>query len=477
LQAERTFTLADLTAFAELSGDFNPLHTDPVAARRTQFGECVTHGVFVLMWALDCLQAQGGSKRSWSKISTKFLRPVPTGLKVTATAKEKSTGEISLTVSEAGRVLLQCDVTWMETNPGKKNSCARNEIPPREIPAQARVETTATDEDIDLFWLDKLGEKLFPTLATTQPSDSLAALLASTRVIGMKVPGEHSVFLSLDITFAPHPEISQPFTYHIAEYRKSSQRLGVAIAGAAGHGMLWALVRPAPVMQPDMAAVKQKIPADRFLGRRVIIIGGSRGLGEIAAKVLAAGGAEVALSYRLGSDDANRVVADITARGGKVIAFHLDTAGDDWEKNLAVNCAQFNHLCYFPTPPIVGGDGSTFNSELFGKFCDVYVAGFVNVSQWLARQTAGQFSVFNASTVYVESPPLRNLEYAAAKAASETCCRWLAAAYPKAQIYAARFPRLNTDQTASFLSASEHDNLETMLAELSVWLPTSAGGE
>lgn len=472
MQAERTFTLADLTAFAELSGDFNPLHTDPVAARRTQFGECVTHGVFVLMWALDSLQAQGGSKKQWAKISAKFLRPVLTGLKVMATAKEKSHGEISLTVSEAGRVLLQCDVAWTEPTAGKKKSGARNEIPPREIPAQSQIKTkSTTGEAIDLFWPDKFGKQLFPALAATQLSDSLAALLASTRVIGMKVPGEHSIFLQLEIIFAPHPEITRPFTYRVAEYRKSSQRLGVAIAGSAGCGILWALVRPAPVAQPDMTAVKQKIPAGRFRGRRVIVIGGSRGLGEIAAKVLAAGGAEVALSYRLGGDDANWVVADITAQGGKAIAFQLDTAGTDWEKNLTANCAQFNHLCYFATPPIVGGDGSTFNTELFEKFCDVYVAGLVNVAQWLAKQNAGQFALFNASTVYVESPPLRNLEYAAAKAASEVCCRWLAAAHPKARIYAAHFPRLNTDQTASFLIAGEHDNLETMLAELSAWLP------
>jgi hypothetical protein len=79
--------------------------------------------------------------------------------------------------------------------------------------------------------------------------------------------------------------------------------------------------------------------------------------------------------------------------------------------------------------------------------------------------------LFNASTIAVEAPPLRNLEYAAAKAAAEACCRWLAGANPKARIYVARFPRLLTDQTVSFLSASEHDNLETVLAELSEWLP------
>jgi acyl dehydratase/NADP-dependent 3-hydroxy acid dehydrogenase YdfG len=474
LQAERTFTLADLTAFAELSGDFNPLHTDPVAARRTQFGECVTHGVFVLLWALDSLQAQGGSKRRWVKISAKFLRPVLAGLKVTATGKEKSTDEISLTVSEAGRTLLQCDVTWAEAHPVKKNSSARNEIPPREIPARARIETApAIGEALDLFWPEKHGLHLFPALAATQPPDSLAALLASTRVIGMKVPGEHSVFLQLDMAFVPHPEITQPFTYRVAEFRKSSQRLGVAIAGSAGHGMLWALVRPAPVAQPDMAAIRRRIPAERFRGRRVIVIGGSRGLGEIAAKVLAAGGAEVALSYRLGGEDANRVVADITSQGGRATAFQLDTASADWEKNLEAHCAQFNHLCYFATPPIVEGDGRSLNVPLFEKFCEVYVSGFTNLAQWLAKQTAGHFWLFNASTVAVATPPLRNLEYAAAKAAAEAGCRWLAGANPKARIHVARFPRLLTDQTVSLLSAGEHDNLETVMAELSAWLPAA----
>jgi NAD(P)-dependent dehydrogenase (short-subunit alcohol dehydrogenase family) len=366
--------------------------------------------------------------------------------------------------------LLQCDVTWTETGPAVTSGRARDEIPPREVPARLQT-TVAGGEALDLFWPQKQARQMFASLAETQLPDAMAALLASTRVVGMKVPGEHSVFLQLDMVFEPHPEISLPFTYRVAEYRKSSQRLGIAIAGSAGHGILWALVRPPPVPQPEMAVVRQRIPPDRFRDRRIIVIGGSRGLGEIAAKVLAAGGADVALSYRLGSDDAKRVVADISSSGGKASAFQLDTGSASWEENLMQNCRHYNHLCYFPTPPIVGGDGSTFNGELFAKFCEVYVAGFVNVAQWLAKQNAGQFALFNASTVYVETPPLRNLEYAAAKAASEACSRWLAAAYPKSRVYSARFPRLNTDQTASFLSASEHDNLETMLGELSAWLP------
>ena len=50
---QRKFTFDDQMAFAELSGDYNPLHVDPVAARRLIFGRPVVHGVHAFLWALD----------------------------------------------------------------------------------------------------------------------------------------------------------------------------------------------------------------------------------------------------------------------------------------------------------------------------------------------------------------------------------------------------------------------------------------
>jgi hypothetical protein len=40
---QRRFTLDDQVAFAHLSGDFNPIHVDPIAGRRHMFGEPVVH--------------------------------------------------------------------------------------------------------------------------------------------------------------------------------------------------------------------------------------------------------------------------------------------------------------------------------------------------------------------------------------------------------------------------------------------------
>ena len=41
---ERVITQADVDAFADVSGDHNPLHTDPAYGATTIFGECVAHG-------------------------------------------------------------------------------------------------------------------------------------------------------------------------------------------------------------------------------------------------------------------------------------------------------------------------------------------------------------------------------------------------------------------------------------------------
>ena len=47
----RTVTEADVVAFAGLSGDFNPLHTDATFAAATPFGERIAHGMLIAAMA------------------------------------------------------------------------------------------------------------------------------------------------------------------------------------------------------------------------------------------------------------------------------------------------------------------------------------------------------------------------------------------------------------------------------------------
>lgn len=48
---ERTISEADISGFAELTGDTHPQHTDAEWAARSRFGERIAHGLLVLSYA------------------------------------------------------------------------------------------------------------------------------------------------------------------------------------------------------------------------------------------------------------------------------------------------------------------------------------------------------------------------------------------------------------------------------------------
>lgn len=60
--------------FFWLTGDFNPIHTLPWLARRTQFKGCIMHGYGVLAQAYEALQRCG---EAFNEIECRFVRPLP----------------------------------------------------------------------------------------------------------------------------------------------------------------------------------------------------------------------------------------------------------------------------------------------------------------------------------------------------------------------------------------------------------------
>jgi acyl dehydratase len=57
--AAHTLTRAEIAAFAELTGDDNPLHTDPGLARAAGFRDVLAHGVFLQSLTLGLIAATG----------------------------------------------------------------------------------------------------------------------------------------------------------------------------------------------------------------------------------------------------------------------------------------------------------------------------------------------------------------------------------------------------------------------------------
>ena len=64
--------------FAKLTGDFNPIHWIPAAARASGFRSCILHGFSTLARAVEVLNRQvySGAPHRWSSVDVRFVKPL-----------------------------------------------------------------------------------------------------------------------------------------------------------------------------------------------------------------------------------------------------------------------------------------------------------------------------------------------------------------------------------------------------------------
>src|SRR5450759_997356 len=82
--ASRTFGVEDQARFAALTGDFNPMHMDSVAARRTHAGGPVVHGIHTLLWLLDTIATRHIELPNIATLKVRFRKMVYLGDRVDA---------------------------------------------------------------------------------------------------------------------------------------------------------------------------------------------------------------------------------------------------------------------------------------------------------------------------------------------------------------------------------------------------------
>jgi acyl dehydratase len=76
---------AAIQKYAEITDDFNPIHTDPEFARKTPFGDVIAHGTMSLslIWQ-SATRTFGKEAVSSAKLNIRFSAPVRNGDVVTA---------------------------------------------------------------------------------------------------------------------------------------------------------------------------------------------------------------------------------------------------------------------------------------------------------------------------------------------------------------------------------------------------------
>jgi 3-hydroxybutyryl-CoA dehydratase len=109
----RTLTQQRIQAYADASGDHNPIHVDEAFARTTPFGGTIAHGMLVLALIGEMMQAAFGDAWAASgRLKVRFKAPTRPGDVVTASAEhaKSSDGTVEYAVrcaNERGEVLIE----------------------------------------------------------------------------------------------------------------------------------------------------------------------------------------------------------------------------------------------------------------------------------------------------------------------------------------------------------------------------------
>jgi len=461
-------------AFARLSGDFNPLHVDELAARRLQFGGTVCHGVHLVLRAIEHIAASGAlSGMAVAAVSAVFHQPVRTGTAVKLSTLADASGlRFKITGAVDGRAQFTAQLLLAAASgdslgvPGSEPEADTGAQVPR-FPADELAQRALAGA-VPLRLNAGLLRQLLPALAPWRDGPALAAdLMATTRIVGMHCPGLHSIYSEFKLQRRDAPQVQPAMAFEVIKADPRFQKVRIGVQGALMAGLLEAFFRAPPVAQRSLAEVAASTDAGCLAGQKALVVGGSRGLGELAAKMLLAGGAEVTLSYARGKADAERIVAEALAAGAQANALCLDTSqplGADTSAVLAA--AGYTHVYYFATPSIAKSPPGTWNPTLYDLYTRVYVTGFADVARAAAQaRGATPLQALYPSTVFLDQAEKGFAEYCCAKAAGETLCKHLTLE-GRVQAQHPRLPRMKTDQNSSFLGPEASDPWPVLAATL-----------
>jgi acyl dehydratase/NAD(P)-dependent dehydrogenase (short-subunit alcohol dehydrogenase family) len=466
LLATKSFSTADQELFARFSGDRNPMHMDPMAARRTQMGAPVVHGMHLVLWCLDRIASQPSFAARPSGVQARFQKPVYVGETACIRLGRRTDQDVTARIEVAGTLAASVRISFVEraepAAPARANSNS-SEAPalagsPRELRfgdlagRSGAVGCAATASDT---------AKHFPAATAWLGTDRVLGLATLSYLVGMECPGLHSIFGTATVELAPSsgaPVID--YTVTTADERVNLVRM--SINGAGLTGTVEAFARLPPVAQMTMAAVSKYVSRGEFAGQRALIVGGSRGLGEITAKVTAAGGGHPIITYARGVADAEALQREIVDFGASCDVLRYD-ATQPAASQLTALREPPTQLYYYATGQIFRRKREVFQEDLFREFCAIYVSGFYNLCASLSPPDGGALAIFYPSSVAVEQRPRDLAEYAMAKAAGEILCAELARSMPGRRVVVKRLPRILTDQTASVLPAKSASAIEVLL--------------
>ena len=456
------FSEEDVLAFAEASGDRNPVHIDARFARRTPFGGPIVHGSLLTLGALGCLPDEVLSRVRGLEVS--FGGAVRLGEPVTAEPRyNRQVNAWEVRLSGRGKSLVR--VVAREApipGPGSWAATTTSLRPMRSEPfAPDASEGPAGGEGVAGAYESgpALAEIARHRNAGAIDPVLVEALGWASYVVGMELPGLHGLFAAAKLSAlgrATGGDAAGHYSLRIRERDSRTEWLlldGVLVTrrGETAAAVLECFTRP-ELPELNVAALLPGIPRPAS-GRSVVVIGAGRGFGAAATLALLGQGHEAhAVSSTAGEAlDEARLLAGTHADR---LILHRADAGNPGDlapllAALADRGLPLHGIVLAAAPPPVPMGLTAESASSLGDYVAASVRlAAVPLGALLHLVEAGGFVLFCSSSA-VTAPPPEWPHYVAAKGALEGLAGWTAAAAPGVRTVVARLPKLLTAMTNS----------------------------
>lgn len=480
------FSEQQLTIFAQLSHDINPLHLDEQYAHSTPFGRRVFYGCAAVLWSLGHWAKGRAFQLEFIKVN--FKKPLFLDEEYQVQIEDKG-HQVVVRIRKNASIRMSLSFTWANA------SSASIEMRPRKFSPllAARAGINFKDDipeiieearryQIDINAIEKLAND-FELRVEQLPMHQIEAICWASYLVGMQIPGRQALFTNFEFTFDNKIEATQ-FNLSALSAELHEQFNHIEITGM-GAGIVsfnivsW--VRPEPV-RFDLSTLQAAIGiSNKFAGKTILVTGASRGLGSVLARAFALHGADVVVNYRSNTAEALSIKQDIESLGRKATLAQGDVSTSIGVEavlgTIKRNAIEIDVLINSALPPPIAASLPEQSEEDVLAYVSIALGITVRTSYGLLQVLKPGGTFLTISSIFVVHPEPKFSAYTAAKCAIEGWICAIAREIPSKNFVIVRPPRMLTDMTnASQSSRGYASASEVAYQIISAMTPGTAPG-